>query len=243
MGVAAQHAHVVPPPLGQDLQHGEPAEPHADGEQVQEHRRGAHLVGLVPCGVPGHAGGEGREGGEDREGAGEADGGAEHRDGRRRRGGEQPGQQPHPELGREEHPEVGAEAGRADGLAGRDRVGEGEGGAAREGRRGGGAGHDPEGARAIGVLAQQPAGHHGAAEGERGGEVAEGRGDWGAEAGDGPRVEQDEVLAAGGVGREDGEQAQHRERGQQREEPTIPHEAITRPTHRAPMPAPTLSRR
>ena len=48
--------------------------------------------------------------------------------------------------------------------------------------------------------------------------------------------------AAGGVGREDGEQAQHREGGQEGEEGVAQrHEAITSPTQRAPMPVPTLS--
>ena len=201
-------------------------------------------MGLVAGGVPGHRGGEGDDGGEHRDGPGQQRGGAEHGDGRRRRRREQAHQQPHAELGRDEHPEVGAEAVRSDGLTRRDRVGEGEGGAAGEGGDRGGARHDPEGAGAVGPLAQEPARDHGAADGERAGEVGEGRGDRGAEAGDGARVQQHEVVAAGGVGREHGEQAQHRERGQQGEEGAARgHEAITRPTHSAPMPAPTLSMR
>jgi hypothetical protein len=97
-------------------------------------------------------------------------------------------------------------------------------------------------------------------EGEGAGEVGEGRGDRRADPGDRAGVEQDQVVPAGGVGREHGEQAEHREGGQQGEQEASgghgvvlrhgsggghgaggAHEASTRPTQRAPMPVPTVS--
>ena len=177
MGVAAQHGDVVPRAGGQHLEDAEAAQPDAHGEQVHEHRGGRDLMARVPGGVAGHGAGEGDQTCGDGDHASGRPGGA--REGGRRRGrrDHQRGDQPEAELRGEEDAEVGAEALGADGLAGRDRIGEGERGAAGEGGDRGGDPDHGQGAGAIRVLAQQPSGDDRAAQGERRGEISEHRGD------------------------------------------------------------------
>src|SRR5699024_7452297 len=108
-----------------------------------------------------------------------------------------------------------------------------------------------QGAGPVGGVPQQPAGHHGAAEGERPGEVRERRGDRCAVAGGGTGVEEDEDLAPGRLGREDRQPGEQREPAEQQQDHGGAgtrgggggHEAITSPSQSAAMPTPMLSSR